>query len=169
MRVGLFLGSFDPIHIGHISIVTTVLNANLVDKVIIIPAWHNPFKEHNPAPFMKRWEMCYQSTKGITNVQCAQVEGVLHDRLQVDKFAMDYIFNKDICHITIYHMFNKPRNIPEANTRVILDLVDFRGGFKSDEERDSAMTRDSDFDIAFVKDCRWNSGTAQNIKRRYNI
>lgn len=53
MRVGLFLGSFDPIHIGHIAIVTTVLNANLVDKVIIIPAWHNPFKEHNPAPFMK--------------------------------------------------------------------------------------------------------------------
>lgn len=87
----------------------------------------------------------------------------------VDKFAMDYIFSKDICHITIYHMFNKPRNVPEANTRVILDLVDFRGGFKSDEERDSAMTRDSDFDIAFVKDCRWNSGTAQNIKRRYNI
>lgn len=38
MRVGLFLGSFDPIHIGHISIITTVLNANLVDKVIIIPA-----------------------------------------------------------------------------------------------------------------------------------
>lgn len=85
MKIGLFLGSFDPIHIGHISIITTVLNANLVDKVIIIPAWHNPFKEHNPAPFMKRWEMCYQSTKEITNVQCAQVEGVLHDRLQVDK------------------------------------------------------------------------------------
>lgn len=69
-----------------------------------------------------------------------------------DCCGVAYIFNKDICHITIYHMFNKPRNIPEANTRVILDLVDFRGGFKSDEERDS--TRDSDFDIAFVKDCR---------------
>lgn len=94
---------------------------------------------------------------------------VIGDCCRVDKFAMDYIFNKDICHITIYYMFNKPRNIPEANTRVILDLVDFRGGFKSDEERDSAMTRDSDFDIAFVKDDRWNSGTAQNIKRRYNI
>jgi nicotinate-nucleotide adenylyltransferase len=93
MRVGLFLGSFDPIHIGHISIVTTVLNANLVDKVIIIPAWHNPFKEHNPAPFMKRWEMCYQSTKGITNAKCAQVEGVLHDRLQVDKVPTYKVIN----------------------------------------------------------------------------
>ena len=31
------------------------------------------------------------------------------------------------------------------------------------------MTNDSDFDIAFVKDNRWNSGTAQNIKRRHRI
>lgn len=33
-------------------------------------------------------------------------------------------------------------------------------GFKSDEERDLAMTRDSDFDIAFVKGLQmeqWNS------------
>lgn len=64
-------------------------------------------------------------------------------------------------------MFTKPRNTPEATTKVLLDIVDFRGGFKSDEDRDSAMTRDSDFDIAFIKDNRWDSGTAQNIKRRY--
>lgn len=52
----------------------------------------------------------------------------------------------------------------------ILDCsVSTISGFKSDEERDSAMTRDSDFDIAFVKDDRWDSGTAQNIKRRHNI
>ncbi len=44
-----------------------------------------------------------------------------------------------------------------------------RSGFRSDEERDSAMTTDSDFDIAFVKDNRWDSGTAQNIKRRNGI
>lgn len=66
-------------------------------------------------------------------------------------------------------MFAKPRNVPEANTEVLLDLVDFCGGFESDEERDSAMTRDSDFDIAFIKDGRWDSGTAQNIKRRYGL
>ena len=94
---------------------------------------------------------------------------VIGDCDGVDKFAMDYIFSKDIYHITIYHMFTKPRNTPEATTRVLLDIVDFRGGFKSDEDRDSAMTRNSDFDIAFIKDNRWDSGTAQNIKRRYNL
>lgn len=85
MRTGLFFGSFDPIHIGHISIISSVLNGGYVDNVVVIPAWHNPFKEHNPASFMKRWEMCYQSTKDIPNVTCAQVEGILHDRLNLDK------------------------------------------------------------------------------------
>lgn len=31
------------------------------------------------------------------------------------------------------------------------------------------MTNVSNYDIAFVKDNRWDSGTAQNIKRRHNI
>lgn len=85
MKIGLFLGSFDPIHIGHISIISSVLNAGFVDKVIVIPAWHNPFKEHSPASFMKRWLMCYQSLKDIPNVQCSQIESTLHDRLQIDR------------------------------------------------------------------------------------
>lgn len=85
MRVGLFLGSFDPIHIGHISVISSVLNAEFVDKIIVIPAWHNPFKEHSPASFMKRWLMCYQSLKDIPNVQCSQIESTLHDRLQIDR------------------------------------------------------------------------------------
>lgn len=92
-----------------------------------------------------------------------------------DKYAMDYIYNKTGRKLTIYHMFESPRNIPEGyeppiGIEEILDCsVSTISGFKSDEERDSAMTRDSDFDIVFVKDDRWDSGTAQNIKRRHNI
>lgn len=101
----------------------------------------------------------------------------------VDKFAMDYIYN-NMYHgeLHIYHMFDSPRNTPERRIEDGYNLIDeynwvdrdsveikFIGGFKSDEERDSAMTRNSDCDIAFIKDNRWNSGTAQNIKRRHNI
>ena len=95
----------------------------------------------------------------------------------VDSFAMDYLYynHKEDCTVIIFHMFESPRNTPmglkvedfaNMNNR---NKVFFRGGFKSDEERDSAMTRISDFDIAFVKDNRWDSGTAQNIKRRHGI
>ena len=85
MRIGLFFGSFDPIHIGHISIISSVLNSGYIDKVIVIPAWHNPAKESSPAPFLKRWMMCYVSTKNIPEVECSQIEGTLYDKLHIDK------------------------------------------------------------------------------------
>lgn len=93
----------------------------------------------------------------------------------VDKYAMDYLYNQTSKEFAIYHMFDTPRNLPSNYTfsgsikEIMIGRVAVIGHFKTDEERDSAMTRNSDFDIAFVKDNRWNSGTAQNIKRRHNI
>ena len=43
-KVGILLGSFDPIHIGHIAMITEVLNKKLVDKVLIVPTRQNPWK-----------------------------------------------------------------------------------------------------------------------------
>ena len=60
-------------------------------------------------------------------------------------------------------MFESPRN---HNTTI----KSLKGGFKNDEERDSAMTNVSDFDIAFVRDGKWkDSGTAINIRRRISF
>lgn len=99
----------------------------------------------------------------------------------VDKFAMDYIAKTfPWIQLYVYHMFDNPRNTPlNLSVEELLDTpaygykstpdVTFFGGFKSDEERDATMTKDSDFDIAFIKDNRFNSGTAMNIKRRHNI
>lgn len=102
---------------------------------------------------------------------------VIGDCNGVDSFAMDYLYctHADDCCIIIFHMLESPRNTPMGlKVEDFINMrngnrVFFRGGFESDEERDSAMTRISDFDIAFVKDNRWDSGTAQNIKRRHGI
>lgn len=109
---------------------------------------------------------------------------VVGDCKGVDKFSMDYIYNNMRCgELHIYHMFDSPRNKPERHIEEGYNLIDeydwvdrgdsveiqFIGGFQSDEERDSAMTQNSDCDIAFIKDNRWNSGTAKNIKRRHSI
>ena len=60
--------------------------------------------------------------------------------------------------LTVYHMLEKPRN-NVYNSKTV-------GGFETDEERDAAMTAVSDFDIAWVRPGRENSGTAKNIARR---
>ena len=37
MKLGVFVGSFNPVHKGHIKIVNYILEKNYVDKVLIIP------------------------------------------------------------------------------------------------------------------------------------
>lgn len=105
---------------------------------------------------------------------------VVGDCEGVDKYAMDFIYNslnqmhgymESPYYLAIFHMFDSPRNTPNGLPEEELEKkgVLFARGFKSDEERDASMTNVSNYDIAFVKDNRWDSGTAQNIKRRHNI
>lgn len=42
--IGVFFGSFDPPHIGHVNIVTAALNSSIVDKVIVVPAYKSVWK-----------------------------------------------------------------------------------------------------------------------------
>jgi nicotinate-nucleotide adenylyltransferase len=48
MRVGIFGGSFDPPHEGHLAIAKAAKLQAHLDKVIFIPAARNPLKETSP-------------------------------------------------------------------------------------------------------------------------
>lgn len=94
---------------------------------------------------------------------------VVGDYRGVDTMAQQYLYDKtkelfwfDSNQVTVYHMFDSPRNF-------VCNDFKTKGGFKTDEERDAAMTKDSDTDIAFVRKGKRNSGTAQNIVRRYEF
>ena len=47
MKVGLFFGSFNPIHHGHLIIANHIKNEDLVDQVWFIVSPHNPFKKRD--------------------------------------------------------------------------------------------------------------------------
>lgn len=57
--------------------------------------------------------------------------------------------------VYVFHMFDKPRNN--------VGMFPTCGGYKSDDERDAAMTAASDYDIAWVRPGREKSGTQKNI------
>lgn len=67
---------------------------------------------------------------------------IIGDARGADLMAQKYLNNKTK-NVTIYHMHDKPRhnifNYPTV------------GGFKSDEERDTAMTNNSDIDLLWVR------------------
>ena len=88
---------------------------------------------------------------------------VIGDYWGCDEMAQNYLMDeKSICpcRVTVYHMQESPRYYNKK-------VTNFVGGFKTDEERDTAMTEASNEDIAFVRDCNVLSGTGKNILRRY--
>lgn len=58
--IGVFLGSFNPPHIGHEHIITSAWNSNLFNKIYIIPAYQNPWKcgQTNYPTYEERFHMC---------------------------------------------------------------------------------------------------------------
>lgn len=47
-RVGIFGGSFDPVHLGHLILAEAALEELDLDRIIFIPAGISPFKQDRP-------------------------------------------------------------------------------------------------------------------------
>lgn len=92
----------------------------------------------------------------------SDVKFIVGDYYGVDAMAQKLLADLHFYNVTVYHMFTSPRNY-------VSDKFKTKGGYQSDEERDAAMTAESDADIAFVRKGKRKSGTAQNIVRRYEF
>ena len=44
MKIGLYGGSFDPVHLGHILVAQAAVEELGLDRIFLIPAAHSPFK-----------------------------------------------------------------------------------------------------------------------------
>lgn len=76
-KIGFLLGSFDPVHIGHLCMATEALNLNLVNKVIFVPSFQNPWKEKS-VDFRHRCAMLTRATAYIPNCSVSEVEKLLN-------------------------------------------------------------------------------------------
>lgn len=75
MRIGIFGGSFDPVHNGHIEL-TRAFSATLsLDKIIVIPAYISPFKlKGGSALPEQRFEMCRLAFESYPDTEVSDIE-----------------------------------------------------------------------------------------------
>lgn len=109
------------------------------------------------------FENYYQAMINYALNETNDAKFVVGDYYGVDIMAQNYLIDVlkiEPERITVYHMLESPRNFNPKITK-------FVGGFKTDDERDEAMTKASFKDIAMVRDCNRLSGTGKNILRRY--
>lgn len=70
MKIGLFGGSFNPIHIGHLLVAERAIETLKLDKLIIVPAAQNPFKRtEGLAPGEHRLQMAKLAIMGMSKAE----------------------------------------------------------------------------------------------------
>lgn len=77
-KVGIFGGSFNPVHLGHINSVVNVKEKLNLNKVFVVPAYQNPHKEpiEGPTPEqrLKMAEMGFNDYGEFVEVDSAEIE-----------------------------------------------------------------------------------------------
>ena len=73
MKVGILLGSFNPIHMGHLHMAASVLNAGLVDDVVFVPSVQNPWKKKYSADFRNR---CFMISLAIDDMEHCSLSSI---------------------------------------------------------------------------------------------
>lgn len=57
-RIGIFGGSFDPVHLGHLLVAQAAWEELCLDRLVFVPAAQSPFKpDRHPAPSTMRLRM----------------------------------------------------------------------------------------------------------------
>ena len=74
MNIAIFGGSFDPPHNGHLAVVKKALKALDIGRLIIVPAFLNPFKSSSFAPPALRLKWCKQLFKKLKSVEISEYE-----------------------------------------------------------------------------------------------
>lgn len=73
-KSGIFGGTFDPVHIGHVECVKYLLNNSFLDEIIIMPSGIPPHKNiNNITPIdhrLKMLEIVFQNIAYVSNLEC---------------------------------------------------------------------------------------------------
>ena len=73
-KVGLFGGTFDPVHDGHLAVARHVLACCDVQYILFIPAPHPPHKKNTSASFTQRVDMLNLALEGEQHMRVSLIE-----------------------------------------------------------------------------------------------
>ena len=74
-NIGLFFGTFNPIHVGHLILAEYMLNYGELDRVLFVITPHNPFKQKSTLlPDRERLHLAYLALEDQLNMQPSDIE-----------------------------------------------------------------------------------------------
>ena len=74
-RVGIYGGTFDPIHLGHLHVITQLIEKKLVDQLLVVPAGEPLLRENAPiATAQQRRSMCQLALADLPAAVASKVQ-----------------------------------------------------------------------------------------------
>ena len=75
-RIGIFGGSFNPIHLGHVGVAERAAAEHGLSKVLVVPAHLSPFKVAGPVPMDDdfRWKLVRLACEGHPLLEPCDIE-----------------------------------------------------------------------------------------------
>ena len=72
--IGIFGGTFDPVHLGHLAVADGVANAFGLAKVLFVPNARSPLRQAPVASPVQRFEMCELATSENARFAVSRVD-----------------------------------------------------------------------------------------------
>lgn len=104
MTIGLYFGSFNPIHTGHLIIANHILNETQLQKIWFVISPQNPFKESSS--LLKEYDRLYLARKAVeddTRLKISDVEFSL-PKPSYTSYTLAYLSDKYPMHSFIIIM-----------------------------------------------------------------
>jgi nicotinate-nucleotide adenylyltransferase len=74
-KIGLYFGTFNPIHIGHLIIANHMVEHSDLDEIWMVVTPHNPFKKKSSLlDNNHRFEMVYRATENYPKIKPSDIE-----------------------------------------------------------------------------------------------
>ena len=78
MKIGLYFGTFNPIHVGHLTIANHLAEHSDLDKIWFVVTPHRQFKKKSSLlDNRQRYEMVYRATKDYIKLEPSDIEFTL--------------------------------------------------------------------------------------------
>ncbi len=90
MKIGVYLGSFDPMHLGHLRVIAEMFAVRGLDRVVVVPTMQNPIKPHAPKDIELRRDIIWHELAYMCD--CIDINRVSVDLLERELTAPYYTY-----------------------------------------------------------------------------
>ncbi len=129
-RIGLYGGSFDPFHLGHLLVAQSALEELELDRLVFLPAARSPFKPGTvPAPASLRTAMIRRALSGRPDFEVDPIEvergGISYSIDTVREYrrrhplgSLFWLIGAD--HVAQLHEWREARELAESVTFAVI-------------------------------------------------